>query len=285
MVHSFCLMVPGECDMPRAMRTMVLAAVLGGCSGGYILTIPDQVAPAGGDATPVIRLRRNEIGRIKVPVRDALMQFRLAGGPLRGAYTDEIGYAGAVVPTPDLPGRYVLSVRHVDPREGDDVEGTADVFAWPADAKILAVDLDCLPYPGHEDAPAAAEALRGLAPNGYIVYFSRDAITRHERLHELLGLGGYPVGPILLWQRERMHILRRSWRLPKIVVESRLVSQLEELRKIFPGLHVGVCDTVLSATTFSAAGMECLIVSGQTPAAGVPSEKTLTWSQLAEKMR
>lgn len=271
--------------MQRAMSYMVLAAVLGGCSGGYILTIPDQVAPAGGDATPVIRLRRNEIGRMKVPVRDALMQFRLAGGPLRGAYTDEIGYAGAVVPTPDLPGRYVLSVRHVDSREGDDVAGTSDVFAWPAEAKIVAVDLDCLPYPGHEDAPAAAAALRGLAPNGYIVYFSRDAISRHERLHEVLGLSGYPVGPILLWQRERMHVVRRSWRLPKIVVESRLVSQLEELRKTFPGLSVGVCDSILSAGAFSAAGVECLFVSGQPTPPGVPPEKTVTWSQLAEKVR
>jgi len=271
--------------MQRAMSYMVLAAVLGGCSGGYILTIPDQVAPAGGDAMPVIRLRRREIGRVKVPVRDALMQFRVAGGPLRGAYTDEIGYAGAVVPTPDQPGRYILSVRHVDPREGDDVEGTADVFAWAPDAKILAVDLDCLPYPGHEDAPLAAAALRGLAPNGQIVYFSRDAVRRHERLHEVLELGGYPVGPILLWQQERMHVVRKSWRLPKIVVESRLVSQLEELRKTFPGLSVGVCDTVLSATTFSAAGMECLLVSGPSSADGVPPEKMLTWSQLAEKVR
>ena len=271
--------------MQRAMSYMVLAAILGGCSGGYILTIPDQVAPTGGDATPVIRLRRNELGRMKVPVRDALMQFRLAGGPLRGAYTDEIGYAGAVVPTPDKPGRYALSVRHVNSREGDDVEGTADVFAWPADAKILAVDMDCLPYPGHEDAPAAAVALRGLAPNGYIVYFSRDAISRHERMHEVLDLGGYPTGPILLWQRERMHVVRKSWRLPKIVVESRLVSQLEELRKIFPGLSVGVCDTVLSAGAFTAAGVECLFVAGQSTDAGVPSEKMLTWAQLAEKVR
>ena len=271
--------------MQRVMSYMVLAAVLGGCSGGYILTIPDQVAPTGGEATPVIRLRRNELARMKVPVRGALMQFRLAGGPLRGAYTDEIGYAGAVVPAPDLPGRYVLSVRPVDPREGDEVEGTADVFAWPADAKVLAVDLDCLPYPGHDDAPAAAAALRGLAPNGYVVYFSRDAIDLHDRLHEVLNLGGYPVGPILLWQRERMHVVRRSWRLPKIVVESRLVSQLEQLRTVFPGLSVGVCDTVLSAAAFSAAGVDCLFVSGPATAEGVPPEKMRTWSQLAEKVR
>ena len=64
------------------MRNMVLTTlclVACGCGGGYTMTAPDQVAPAGGQAAVVVRLTRDEVRRVDVPVKKAGLEFRLRG--------------------------------------------------------------------------------------------------------------------------------------------------------------------------------------------------------------
>ena len=79
----------------RALMAVLSAALGGGCGGQYILTVPDQVAPAGGQAATVARLQRSEFGSFAPPVKKAALRFQADGGPLRGAYTDSQGYAAA----------------------------------------------------------------------------------------------------------------------------------------------------------------------------------------------
>ena len=56
------------------------------------------------------------------------------------------------------------------------------------------------------------------------------------------------------------------------MIESRLVSQLTELRKQFAGLEVGVCDSSLAARAFTEAGLEARVIGEGT-----------SWSDLAER--
>lgn len=259
----------------------VLAAALVGCGGHYILTVPDQVAPVGSKVVPVAQLHRNDFFVMDLAVKGALLRFRINGGGLRAAYTDKLGYAAALLAVPRALGRHVLSVDHMD-FEGEEIAGAASVYAWPADEPVLAVDLNCLPYPGQDDAASAAAALRRLAPNGRILYLTREPVGRHERLHGLLDICEYPDGPVLLWQRQRWHIVREGRFRLRIVVESRLVSSLGELRKTFGGLRTGVCDSALAARAFTSAGLRCILVKGGLKLDAVDVARETSWSALAE---
>lgn len=267
--------------MRRLAGIAILAGVVGGCGGHYILTVPDQVAPAGGKVTPVVRLQRNDFFVLDLAVEGAPLQFRLAAGPMQAAYTDKLGYAAVHLDVPAASGRHMLSIDLQD-ADGEELAGTASVHVWPADKPVLAVDLDCLPYPGHDDADAAAAALRRLVGDGHVLYFTRDAVGRHERLHGLLEICNYPDGPVLLWQRQRWHIVRESWYKVRVVVESRLVSQLGELRKTFPLLRAGVCDSALAARAFAAAGLRCILVKPGLKLGATDVAREASWSELAE---
>jgi len=72
------------------------------------------------------------------------------------------------------------------------------------------------------------------------------------------------------------------YRIPRIVVESRLVSQLARLRRDFTNLALGVCDSALAAKAFAEAGMTVLMVGG----AGVEGENVqrfADWKALADE--
>jgi len=249
--------------MCRSMFLVVplalLTAVAGGCGGQYILTVSDQLAPPGGEAVAVVRLQRNDFFVLSLAVEGAVMRFSIDQGPQRGAYTDKIGYAGASVPVPGAVGRYDLQVAHLD-RQGDEVRASAPVYVWETEKPIIAADLDSLPLVG----PAAQEAqaaLARLACGANVLYMTRKGVDEHASLHEYLAGAGYPDGPVLLWQRERWHIVRAGrYKLPRVVVESRLVGQLSQLRVMFPKLTTGVCDSKLAAKAFLEAGLRCVIV-------------------------
>lgn len=258
------------------------AALTGGCGGQYILTVPDQLAPAGGEATTVVRLQRNDFFVLAPATKDALMQFRIAGGPLRAAYTDKFGYAGTTVPVPAEPGRYRLVVSHLD-IYGDEVTAERPAYVWKADRPAIAVDMDCLPGLWLGDAKSAAVALRRLADGANVLYLTRRSTRRHPGAHKRLRNAGYPDGPILLWRRERWHIVREKWRgvpIVRVVVESRLVGQLPEVRKTFPGLTVGICNSQLAASAFSAAGLRCVVVGAPSVKAKTQLTHRKSWAQL-----
>jgi len=259
------------------------AATACGCGGDYILTVPDQIAPVGGEAVTVVRLQRNDFFVLAPAIEEAAMRFRAADGPLRGAYTDKLGYAGAAVPVPREPGRYAMEVAHLD-IHGDEVARKADLYVWEPSRPVVAVDMDCLPGLWIGSSKSASDALRGLAVGANLLYLTRRSARRHRTAHEALTKAGYPAGPVLTWQRERWHIVRDGrFRLPRIVVESRLVSQLPELRKSFPGLTMGVCDSALAARAFSAADMEVMVVGGAPVDRAAKVRRRNSWADLAAK--
>jgi hypothetical protein len=241
----------------RNLWTMLLGmAVLAGCGGEHTLTVPDAVTPSGDDAPVVLRLQRNDFFVLDLPVEQAPMRLRVGDGIERGAYTDKLGYAGTTVPVPREPGVYTVQVDHQNSEYGDEVHGTGRVYVWQKDRPIVAVDLDCVPM----GEAAVAGGLSKLSRQANIVYFTRERVARHEQLHQQLKNGGFPDGPILLWKRQKWHIERGKWGIPTIEVETRLVSELDEIRNTFPLLRTGVAGCPLSARTFREAAMRTVVV-------------------------
>jgi len=293
--------------MRRGLPLLMAAFLAQGCGGYYILTVPDQVAPAGGEAVAVARLQRSEFLFIAGPAREAAIRFQVADCPERGAYTDKIGYAGATVPAPAQPGRYEMTVSHLD-FEGEEISATVPLYVWDPGKPVAAVDLDCLPRTsggfwaatqaawsrmslgmissppsGREAVAAARRALGRIAGGSNVLYLTRQNVADHAGLHDWLTTEGYPQGPILLWQRRRWHIVRKGrFSLPQVVIESRLVSQLDELRKTFARMSLGISTTALACRSFAEAGLRCVVIGD----AKVPATNVLrfaSWQALAEK--
>ena len=261
------------------MLLVAAAAAVGGCGGYYVVSLPDVLVEKGGDAPALVRLQRNDFFILTPAVRDASMRLRVAGGEEVGAYTDKLGYAGTFVPTPAEPGRYDLTVDHQDD-EGDEVAAKASCYVWPADRPVVAVDYDFLPV--HRGASrGAVAALSAIASDAGIVYMTSRSVRHHADVHRSLDILGYPDGPVLLWRRQRWHIVRGKWRMPRIVVESRMVSQLSELRKIFPSLAWGICRSSLATESFTNAGLNVATVGVELlgPSSGV---LRTSWKRLAE---
>lgn len=263
--------------MLKGRMLLFLAMLLGGCNQYYFVNAPDIVASAGGDAVAVVRLHRIDPYYFTTGVKDAAMRFRFTDGndlSDRGSYTDPLGYAGAVLPAPVLPGVYTMNISHLD-KEGDEVFINVPVFVWPADKPVLAVDLDMALRRG----PSARLALANLAGRMNLIYLTRTDINEHQNLHRQIKAQNYPDGPVMLWQRQDYRIMREgAYSLPKIVVDTRLVSQLALLKKVFPGLQAGLCDSELAAKTFRDAGLKVIAVDGL--AAG---DRRVSWQELAEK--
>jgi len=258
---------------------LVVTAAMAGCGGQYILTVPDQVAPAGGEAAVVVRLQRSEIYRIVLPAAQTLLRFRVEDGPMRAAYTDKLGYAGTTVPVPAAPGVYTMSVSLQD-TEGDEAGGEVRVYVWDARKAIVAVDMDSLPLAGTTQASGARAALARIAREANILYLTRRSVASHGYGHGQLSVCGYPDGPVLLWRRQRWHIVRTGRFTVRMVVEKRLVSQLAELRKVFAGLSTGLCTSRLAAKAFTQAGMRCVVV-GDAKVELPNVTRRETWANLA----
>ena len=256
----------------------LLAATCTGCGGYYVLTTPDQVAPLGQDAPVVIRLQLCDFLFVRTPAKNKPMRFAVRGGAERIAHTDEQGYAGAVVPVPERTGRYLMSIDLTD-TEGEELSGLTSVYVWDAAMPVVVVDTDALPI-GRQGG-AAVTALGKLAAGGAnIVYLTRRDPEEHYRVHDMISVGGYPPGPVLMWRRQRYRIERRSRFNQRLVVETRLVSQLSELRRMFPLMTVGICDSTLAAEAFVEAGLEAVVIGkDKLPATGVSRKSS--WSDLA----
>ena len=78
---------------PRGLCLAAVLALVGGCSGEYLLTAPDVAALAGEPAPMVVRVQRREFWFHAPAQADAAVMFRLAGGRLQCAHTDKSGSA------------------------------------------------------------------------------------------------------------------------------------------------------------------------------------------------
>ncbi|MFW6133177.1 MAG: hypothetical protein ACOC8F_04715 [Planctomycetota bacterium] len=246
----------GLLAMRRMWTSVWLAAAVCGCGGQYVLTAPDQVAPAGGEASVVARLTRNEISRLDVPVAEAPLEFC---GPwsadARAAFTDSDGFASVTMRAPQRPGRYEVCIRHKD-AWGDQCQGTARLFAWDADRPAVAVAVGALPSPGGPNAAAAVRALARIAEDANILYLTREGVADHEALRARMNDAGYPDGPVLPWVKRRWRMTREGrWSWLRLAFDARMVGPLEPLRKAFPNLATGICAAPAAAKAFDAAGL------------------------------
>ena len=269
-------------DRPKAWVLLVLTLATGGCGGYYTLTAGDHVAAAGQETAVVVRLQRNDFFVLNLPAKDAVMRFRIAREPERAAYTDKLGYAGTTVAAPVEPGRYTLHVNHMD-FEGEEVSAVVPIYVWDANRPVVAVDADGLPRAYSADSDVAQAALLRIAETASIIYLTRKPIRRHADMHHRLDLANYPDGAVLLWRRQRWHVVRSGrFKMPRVVVESRLVSQLGELRKMFPKLSMGVCTSKLAVKAFAAAGLRVVVV-GFADVSAPNLTRRISWTDLARR--
>jgi hypothetical protein len=255
--------------MPRQAVWAVLigVGVLGGCSGGYVLTAPDAVCPVGGQAPAVVRLQRKELPLVAPPAQAAPLRFQVAGGPARAARTDAKGYASTSVPVPQAAGVYPMTVTLQDV-QGQEAAWELRAFVWDPDRPVVAVDLQAVPHGGREAEDAKA-ALKNLALHANVLYLSGHSVAKFPKLRKALEAAGLPEGPILSWRVA-------GWRRDKVV------SPLGDLRKVFPKLEVGVAGSSLAVRAFESTGMTCLVVGGGVSPRGQAVRRT-SWKELAEK--
>ncbi len=266
-----------------ALCLMVGLLLSCGCGGDYMLTVPDMVAPAGGEGVAVVRLQRTDFMFVPMAVKEALIQLQVGDEPRRGAYSDKAGYAGTTLTAPAKPGRYKLQASHSD-HWGDEVRAESNAYVWDPKAPAVAVDLDCLPGMALGFSKQSSLALARAAKGANILYLTRRRASSHAKLHAQLANAGYPDGPIIEWQRQYWRIVRdgKYYNMPRVVVENRLVSQLPDLRAMLPGLTMGICDDSLAAKAFAESNMRVVIVGG----AWVEAKDVVrraSWSELAEK--
>jgi len=285
----------------------LLLVLLAGCGGDYILTVPDQLSAAGNDITVVARLQRNDFFILNLASVKAYLRFQIGDGIERCASTDKLGYSAVRMSMPRKPGRYDLAIRYQDD-DGDEVAKTIAVYAWDPAKPVIAIDMDplprrrakltqgrkgwwtalvkytidLLPRTAPADAPSARAALARLAEKANILYLTRRTVVNHSQCRSELSRHGYPDGPVLMWRRQRWHLVPGRFKIPKVVVESRLVSQLDDLRKIFSNMWVGISKSSLAGKAFINAGMKAVIV-GDAPLEGEKVMRIATWKELAEK--
>ncbi|MDP6544958.1 MAG: hypothetical protein QGH60_13280 [Phycisphaerae bacterium] len=285
----------------------LLLVLAGGCGGEYILTVPDQLSAVGDDVTVVARLQRNDFFVVNLAAVRAYLRYQIGEGVERSASTDKLGYSAVRLVMPEKPGRYDLAIRYQDD-DGDETAKTVGAYAWDPAKPVIAVDMDPLPRrrakltqgrkgwwtglakytvdlipratPG--DAPSARAALAKLAGKANILYLTRREVVNHLQCRSELSAHGYPDGPVLTWRRQRWHLVPGRFKIPKVVVEARLVSQLGELRKTFSNMWVGISESSLAGKAFVEAGMTAVVV-GDARLDGDKVMRVGTWKELAEK--
>lgn len=170
---------------------------LGGCGGGFTLTVPDAVAPAGEMSVVTPRLLRNDFWVFQTPLNKAVLTLEALPGLKRAAYTDKQGYASAAVPVPAEVGRHAVTVCHQD-SQGDEACMAGYVYVLDPTVLALAVDWQTL-----EDADAPV-ALARLAEAGVqIVYVSDIMAAKPQAAHDWLATRGLPDGAVASWAWQR----------------------------------------------------------------------------------
>ncbi len=284
----------------RSLSILLVLLLLSscGCGGYYVLTVPDQLAPKGGAAVPVARLQRNDFFFLALPAKKQPMRFQIyrtpqteheppGKGKERGCSTDDLGYAAVEIPMSQEPvldrgGVYFMKVSLQD-FEGEEISATVPLYVWDPKKPVVAVDADYIPGEGFFEETEASAALQKIARTANILYLTRKNRRTQQRFHERLQRGRFPDGPILPWQRRRWHIVREGkFRIPKVVVESRLDSQLPQLVREFTEMNLGICGSELAGKAFIDAGMRCVII-GNSRLKGPSLIHRQSWSDLADR--
>ncbi len=214
--------------MNKLIVVAALAAFVAGCGGEYMLTVPDTVTVAGGDAPVVVRLQQKEFWRHTPAQADAVVRLWVLPEQKRAAYTDEYGYAASAVAVPAQPGRYAVTVCHKTPR-GVDVRQLGACYVLKPRRLVVVVDFSAIDTPA--TARAAAEALDMLGQAGVQVAYASTAMApRPEKAHQWLTWLGLPDGPVLGWS------WRKDWRRRPVEV----TGSMRGVRDYVPAMAVAV---------------------------------------------
>ena len=234
--------------MPR-ICLLLLPALLGGCSGEYIMTAPDIAGNAGENAPAVVRLQRREFWFHCPPAKDTAVMFRMGTGPLCGARTDNAGYAATAMDLPKLPGRYEIGISLQDTL-GDTAEDKILAYVFNPNKPIVVVDYDSLPIMGG-DSLAAAAALNRVSQDAQVLYVSEKDGENASVARKRLAVVGFPEGPVLPYTKSRWQSLSGAKSSPKA---------LELLRQRFKNLSCGIAGDGDSAEAFHQVGLKILAV-------------------------
>jgi hypothetical protein len=252
----------------RRICLWLLPALLGGCSGEYLMTAPDIAGNAGETAPAVVRLQRREFWRYCPPAKEIPVQFRMTNGPLCAARTDEAGYAGMSMTLPKLPGRYEIAISLQDPL-GDTAEDKIVAYVLNPNKPIVVVDYDSLPIVGG-DALAAAAALTHVAQDAQILYLSEKDGQNASVARQRLTLVGFPEGAVLPYAKSH-------WQPPYAAKSS--PKALESLRQRFKNITYAIAADEDSAEAFYQVGLKILAVKD--PAAKKHAAQFFTtWQEL-----
>jgi hypothetical protein len=177
-------------------------------------------------------------------------------------------------------------VAHLD-RWGNEVRSSGRAFVWDANVPLLAVDADSIPALG-PGARQAGKALARLGEAARIAYFTRKPPSLHDDLRRHLDRQGCPEGPVLLWRSEQWHVISKPMRLPRLVVEQRLVSQLSVLRELFQNLQAGISADASASRAFLQAGLKPVIIGSPVLMGLSESQRSQaivreSWRDLAER--
>ncbi|MDY7010755.1 MAG: hypothetical protein SVV80_08395 [Planctomycetota bacterium] len=232
----------------RRIILLLTTAILGGCSGEYILTAPDAAVLAGQDAPLVVRLQRRELWRYAPPQTGAAVTFQLGEGSPQCARTDEAGYAALSIKAPGQPGQYNVALYHQD-INGDSAKGAAAIYVLAPDKPIAVVDTDSLPRSDKQVAQAVGAIVR-IQLTAQVIYVTKKYSGRPARARELLTGHGYPDGPVVPYSGTR-----RWWKRHRSGADA-----MEELHRRFPKLRWGITDDDDAAEAFANAGLKVLII-------------------------
>jgi len=205
----------------------------------------------------------------------------------RDVLTDGEGVSAASGRFPDRPGEVGrVRVRFPGSRSHRAAETTARLFAWPADSRILIVDIDHtisdlpqrdVPFTDIARIPAtrgSVDALTTLAGEYRIVYLTarNDALFNQSRAW--LEATGFPDGPLMTrdylpWESREGH-KRRALAL---------------LKGRYPNLIAGFSDTAGDARAYLANGMRAIAIdpagSGRFPAGAIAVR---SWSEVPDAL-
>jgi hypothetical protein len=190
---------------------------------------------------------------------------------------------------PTGAGLVQVIVRYSGEKQGQrGAQADGRVFVWPADARLLVVDVDHALAAVDEDGlwavnnldirpqPGAAKALQQLKDKYHIVYLSAGAYrpSRYNKLRAWLGMRGqeaFPDGPLVA----------RVCRASQPDAKAFRRAALEDLTARFSGPPVGVATGREEVRALHSAGLKAFLV-GQSAKAPEGITMVKTWQELSK---
>jgi len=197
-----------------------------------------------------------------VPGRE--VQFLIDEKEVGRSRTDKHGRARVTL-DPGVSGKSFVARTHGDIR--DNLQQTATLFGWDPNRTAIAVDVDetisltnylnVIWGDGLVSRPVkgSPEALRSLANDYQLVYYSARPRFMIRQTHQWLDKYGFPPGPIV-FAGDFMAALRQS---------SAKAELLAALREKWPNLRIGIGDKHADVDACIANNMLPVIVNGARP--------------------